>query len=180
MILTALHPPSYFFDLFLLNDDYSDNLFKSANIPIDMNWKSARRRMKECTVNDYLKAVYINKYTLTGYASAVACLGMAFAVDWKEIDTPQLLVYGLVEALTGLYSVLTLSQTALGIPTMITYNRAKHDLQRYGYLKRSFNRLYDSYCDEAAIDYALKESKSDRKLKPADKPMLEKIVNSSG
>ena len=123
-----------------------------------MRWKKFKRSMKDFNIGDYVKSVYVNKYALTGYLSAGACVGLCCAIHTTPGDISELLFFGLAKGMTGIYAVLSLEQTMFGVTTMMTYQRSKRQLSENGSLPKEFSKLTNYYCDEVGMNLAIKES----------------------
>lgn len=105
-------------------------------------------------MNDYLKCVVKNKFTLIGYILLVTSIILFFILPSK-FEALLLAIFQLSVGLLGI--------TAIGLNTLHQYRRVKNILQKNPNAKLPTSEWY---CSEKGIQLAQEEIKRSRQKKP--------------
>ena len=114
------------------------------------------------SIKDYLKCVYRNKFTLTGYIGLASLISMHIGEayldvpelgnQWKEIAAfPKIAVL--------YYSATSLILTMFGTETLKYYHRTKDCIEKFGTVSdRIESLLSKTYCAKVGMNLAIEES----------------------
>ena len=106
-------------------------------------------------IKDYIKCAYVNKFTLAGFISLAAGIGLTAMGKSSEYEA----VRQSLLALTYHAALSCFLPTFLGMDTFMTYRKSRKYIKEFGKIKESYQEIKSQwYCSRVAIELAAKEA----------------------
>ncbi len=116
------------------------------------------------TIKDQAKAIWANKFTLTGYIIPTVTLPAALYLKSSGIITNDTL--SLLTAIPTFFSLAALGATGGGLGTYDKYVSAREQIERYGKVRDDFkNKCQKYYCYRKGIELAEQEAGLESKVR---------------
>ncbi len=108
---------------------------------------------EKSSLKDYLRAVYYNKFTLSGYISST----IGALTFYDSLKSPPELEY-LLSSLLLWYGSTALLSTAFGFCTYNVYKQSKRHIKKHNIITEKFlKKCHNNYCSRAGVRMAIKE-----------------------